>query len=132
MPEFSEGLESQIENSQTGERVFPIHLENVEITPNRPYEFQLKVKKQPLDLKSGDTLGSNNTKVEFTGRLAEMREEAEKLKILPEAERIRAVLNLVRRFRGSYRGHRNQYSYSTWKQRAVQTPSARVQRHRGF
>jgi len=73
-----------------------LHFENVEITPDRPYEFPLRLVKRPIEVNDGDELGDNGARIKFEGKLARLMEESAKLKDLPEQEKIGALLDLVR------------------------------------
>ena len=73
-----------------------LHFESVEITPEQPFKFPLRLKKQPIEINDGDSLGSNDIGVKFEGDLIRLMEEATELKNIPENERIVAVLDLVR------------------------------------
>jgi hypothetical protein len=73
-----------------------LHLENVEITPDKPYEFPVRLEKGPIEVNDGDELGSDAVKVKFEGELASLMEKATELKDLPEKEKIAALLDLVR------------------------------------
>ena len=73
-----------------------LHFENVEITPDKPYEFPLRLEKRPIEVNDGDELGSDAVKVKFEGELASLMEKAAELKDLPEKEKIVALVDLVR------------------------------------
>jgi hypothetical protein len=73
-----------------------LFFENVEITPDKPYEFSLRLEKHPIEVNDGDELGSDAVKVRFEGELASLMEKATELKDLPEKERIAALVDLVR------------------------------------
>ena len=73
-----------------------LRFENVEITPEQPYEFPLRLEKHPIEVNDGDELGDFGIRVKFEGELASLMEEAAEIKNLPEKERAVALLDLVR------------------------------------
>jgi hypothetical protein len=79
------------------EEIEPVlEFSNVEITPEKPFEFSIHLEKIPINIKDGDALGANRTEVKFEGRLADLMATASRLQALPEKDKILKLVELVR------------------------------------
>lgn len=72
-----------------------LHIENIELTPNSEIPIDIQIRKAPIEIEDGDSIGGNGVEVNFKGRSVELMRAAEKLKELPEAERLGAVMKLI-------------------------------------
>lgn len=73
-----------------------LHFDNVELTGEQEIPIDIRVRKEPIEIRHGDTLGGNSVEVNFEGETLSLMEEAKKLEELPEEERLSALLELVR------------------------------------
>jgi hypothetical protein len=89
-PEFSI---PQQESELKQEKV--LHFDNVKITPEKPFEFDVHVKKEPITIKDGDRVTGNGIEVRHRGQLLELMTEAHALQELSELERIHKLVDLV-------------------------------------
>ena len=73
-----------------------LHFDNVELLPGQEFSVNIGVKKESIEIKDGDILGSSSIEVKFEGEVLSLIKEAEKLSDLPEEERLMALVELVR------------------------------------
>ena len=73
-----------------------LHFDGVELTPEQEFPVNIRVRKEPIEVRDGDNLGSNSVEVKFEGEALSLMEEAEKLAALPEEERLVALTELIR------------------------------------
>jgi hypothetical protein len=73
-----------------------LDFKNVEITPDEDFPIDLRVEKEPIEIRDGDKIGANSVEVRFEGETMELMQAAEKFKELPEEERLSALIELVR------------------------------------
>lgn len=73
-----------------------LHFDGIELTPEQEFPINIRVRKEPINVVSGDILGANSVEVNFEGATQTLMEEAEKLAELPEEERLATLTELVR------------------------------------
>lgn len=72
------------------------HFEEVEIGPGEEFAFDVRVGKEPIEIQDGDFLGVNKVEVKFQDETLGLLKEAERLRDLPEEQRLEALVDLVR------------------------------------
>ena len=95
MEKFEAPQPSRVENSEK-QLQKQLHFDAVELTPGQEFPVNIRVRKEPIEVRDGDSLGSNSVEVKFEGEALSLMEEAEKLAELPEEERLTALTDLIR------------------------------------
>lgn len=72
-----------------------LHFDSVDLTPGQDFPINIHVRKEPIDVLDGDSLGLNSVEVKFNDETLLLMEEAENLAELPEEERLFALMELV-------------------------------------
>lgn len=97
MERFEAPQPNKVESSEPQKQLQrQLHFDNVELTPEQEFPINIRVRKEPIEVHSGDSLGSNSVEVNFEGEAKALMEEAEKLAELPEEERLQALTDLIR------------------------------------
>lgn len=97
MEKFEPLQPNPIENSEPKKQLQRhLHFDVVDLTPDQEFPINIRVRKEPIEINSGDSLGANSVEVNFEGETLSLMEEAEKLAELPEEERLAALTELVR------------------------------------
>ncbi len=73
-----------------------LHFDAVELVPDQVFSFNIRVRKEPVEIHDGDNLGANSVEVKFQDESLSLMQEAEKLAELPEEERLVALTELIR------------------------------------
>lgn len=97
MEKFETPQPNRVENSEPQKQLQrQLHFDAIELTPEQKFSINIRVRKEPIEIRDGDNLGSNSVEVKFEGEALSLMEEAEKLAELPEEERLVALTELVR------------------------------------
>jgi len=88
----SESFGAERQEEQRGKK---LHLENVELTPDTGIPVDIHVRKAPIEIKDGNSVGGNAVEVKFSGQSVELMRAAEKIGELPETERLGALMQLI-------------------------------------
>lgn len=96
MEKFEISRPDNIENSEPKKYLQrQLYFDGVELTPQQEFPINIRVRKEPIEVQDGDSLGSNSVEVKFEDEALSLMEEAEKLVELPEEERLAALTQLV-------------------------------------
>ncbi|OGH79283.1 MAG: hypothetical protein A3I74_00080 [Candidatus Magasanikbacteria bacterium RIFCSPLOWO2_02_FULL_47_16] len=97
MERFEAPQPNKLESSEPQKKLQrQLHFDGIELTPEQEFPINIRVRKEPIEVQDGDSLGSNSVEVKFEGEALSLMEEAEKLSELPEEERLAALTELVR------------------------------------
>lgn len=97
METFEPTQPNRIENPEPQKNLQrKLHFDSVELTPENELPINIRVRKEPIEVHSGDSLGANSVEVNFEGEAQSLMDEAVKLAELPEEERLAALTELVR------------------------------------